>query len=372
MSLQRHAGAVRLFAQAMRFANWLQGLPGRITPAPFRLVQIGSAYWHSRALYVAASLDIATQLGDDSLSAAELAARVGADADGLARLLRLLAALGVFAESAPRVFRNNRLSRHLAGDHPQSVRSMVLLHNSPDFSRPWYDQLEAGIRSGTPPFRLSHGSDLFDYLDRHAEFDRLFAAAMDSVEALTGDSFASDFAWERFSRVIDVGGSRGSKAMAILRRHPTLQALVFDRPPVIAEARAYWAQHGGAGSERLHFAAGDLFAGIPPARDAADLYLLAAVLHGFADADCVRALEVLRRAIGSSGARAALLELVLPETGADPASAAFDLQMLVGSSGRERTLGEWKNLIEQAGLRLEEVVALRSLGSLLVLRTATP
>jgi hypothetical protein len=44
------------------------------------------------------------------------------------------------------------------------------------------------------------------------------------------------------------------------------------------------------------------------------------------------------------------------------------MQMFVGSRGRERTLTEWKAIIQAGGLALEEVVRLRSLGSILVLR----
>ena len=57
-------------------------------------------------------------------------------------------------------------------------------------------------------------------------------------------------------------------------------------------------------------------------------------------------MRLLRGAMGDSGARAAVLETVMPETGADVASTSSDMQML------------------------EEVVGLRSLGSILVLRSA--
>ena len=69
---------------------------------------------------------------------------------------------------------------------------------------------------GEVPFHLSHGRELYSYMDDHAEFDSLFARAMDSVEVLMGDSFAADFDWGRFDRIIDVGGSKGSKSLAIL------------------------------------------------------------------------------------------------------------------------------------------------------------
>jgi hypothetical protein len=369
MSLQKNAGAVRRFAKAMKFGAWLQALPNKLTPPPFRLMQIGSAFWQSRALYVAVRLDIATQLGDAELPTAELAGRVAASADAVARLMRLLAAMGIFAEVAPKTYRNNKLSQYLRKDHRQNVRAMILMHNAEAMSRPWFEQLERGVRSGTPPFSLSHGEELFDFLDRHAGDDKLFSEAMDCVEALVGDSFARDVDWGRFTRLIDVGGSRGSKSLAILKRHPPLRALVVDRPQVVAEARAYWAAQPAEGSERLSFQAGDLFGNdLPTATGERDIYLLSAVLHAFDDDMARHALRNLAAAIGQTGARIALMELVLPETGADLAGASFDMQMFMGTRGRERTLSEWSMLIHSAGLRLEEVVGLQQFGSVLVLR----
>ncbi len=368
MSLQKNRGAVSRFARALKFSAWLQALPGRMTPPPFRLIQIGSAFWQSRALFVAARLDIATVLGGKSMSADQLAQTLAADADALARLLRMLASAGVFEETAPRTFRNNDVSSHLRTDNPRNVRAMVLLHNDPVMSRPWLEQLESGVRSGESPFRLCHGAELFGYLDQHPDFDRRFSDAMDSVEALVGDSFATDFDWARFERVIDLGGSRGSKALAILQRHNGLQALVVDRPQVVAEAEQYRAAHPSPGSGRLRFQAGDLLEAIPVPAGPRDVYLLSAVLHALDDDTAVRVVDNLARAIGDSGACAALLELVLPETGADSAATGFDMQMFVGSRGRERTLKEWEALIRRGGMRLEEVVGLRSLARILVIR----
>lgn len=368
MNYQRHAGAVRRFARAMRFAARLRRGVDRLTPPPFRLMQIGSAFWQSRALYVATRLDIATVLGDGELGVAEIADRVAAHPDATGRLLRMLGAMDIFEEVAPRVFRNNRLSAWLRSDNPKNVRAMILMHNAEAMSRPWYETLERGVREGRPPFCLTHGKELFAYLDGHPEFDALFSQAMDSVEALAGDSFVTDFDWGRFARIIDVGGSRGSKSLAILRRHAHMIALVLDRSQVVAEAERYWAEHETDGLERLRFQAGDLLESIPPARDARDVYLLSAVLHGFDDAACVTVLRNLAAACAGSGARIALLEMVLPEMRADLAGAAFDMQMFMGTRGRERTLAEWRVLFGRSGLALEQVVGLRSLGSILVLR----
>lgn len=367
MSFQLNAGAVRRFAKAMKFGAWLQAIPNKLTPPPFRLMQIGSAFWQSRALYVAARLDIATMLGDEELDANIIATRVVATGDATGRLLRLLAAIGVFEEKAPHVFRNNKISAFLRSDNPKNVRAMILMHNAEAMSRPWYEHLEQGIREGVPPFRLSHGEDLFDYLDHHVDLDSLFSEAMDSVEALTGDSFATDFDWGRFERIIDVGGSRGAKSLAILKRHPKLTALVVDRPQVIAEAEHYRSTQAASGIERLRFQAGDALTTIPSAQSEKDIYLLSAVLHGFDNETCITILRNVANACGQTGARIALLEMVLPEVGADVAAASFDMQMFMGSRGRERTLSEWTALFDHAGMALDEVVGLQSFGTILVL-----
>jgi hypothetical protein len=370
VAFQKNAGAVKRFGRLMKFANWLQNLPNKMTPPPFRLMQISTSFWQSRVLNVAARLDIATVLGDEQRSADEIAKLVSAQPDATFRLLRMLAAMGIFDEVSSRVFRNNKLSSPLRSNAPDSIRSMILMHNSREMSRPWFEQLEKGVREGEVPFKLEHGQELFDYMDSHPEFDAMFSGAMDSVETLIGDSFAKDFDWARFDRIIDVGGSRGSKAAAILTHYPGLRALVTDRAQVIEEAKAWWAEQGGAELlQRMDFEAGDLIESVPPANNDRDIYLLSAILHGYDDQTSQHVLSNLANAAGSTGARIALMELVLPEQGADLSAASFDMQMFMGTRGRERTLAEWKKLSERSGLVLEEVVDLQSFGKIIVLQT---
>ncbi len=371
MSLQKNRFSVWLYTRMLRFAAWLQNLPNAVTPPAFRVLQIGSAYWQSRALYVAARLDIATILGDDRLSVETLAQRSGADAQSLYRLLRMLVAMGIFCEDSGRQFRNTALSACLREDRPNSMRAMVLMHNADAMSRPWYSALEAGVRQGTVPFEQVNGSEFYRYLDEHAELEALFSRAMDSVERLVGESYVTDFDWGRFTRVIDVGGSKGEKSTSILRHYPRLEALVVDRAHVIEVARASRAaQSGDVLARRLQFEVGDIFGTLPASRGAGDVYLLSAVLHGFDDTQCVQALQRLAAVMGKTGATLAILEMVMAEHQADYLSASFDMQMFVQTRGRERTLVQWLALFERSGLVLREVVGLRNPGKMLVVQVA--
>ncbi len=369
MTLQKNSSKVRRFAKLMKFAAWLQNIPNKLTPAPFRLIQIGSAFWQSCALQVAVRLDIASVLGDQPLSVEIIATKVFAQPDAVYRLLRMLTALGVFEEVSPRVFQNNTLSAYLREGNPKNVKAMILMHNSDEMSRPWFQQLEQGVCDGEVPFQLTHGREFYDYLDEHEEFDALFSRAMDSVDALTGDSFVTDFDWGRFDRVIDVGGSKGSKSLAILKRHTQLTALVFDRNQVVQSAANYWTDKESPDLlSRLSYQAGNLLESVPAAKNAKDIYLLSAVLHGMDDENCIKVLLNVASASAGTGALIALMELVVPESKADFSTAAFDLQMFMATRGRERTLPEWQNVFDQAGWLLEEEISLQSIGKILVLR----
>jgi hypothetical protein len=44
------------------------------------------------------------------------------------------------------------------------------------------------------------------------------------------------------------------------------------------------------------------------------------------------------------------------------------MQMFMATRGRERTLTEWKSLFDRSGLMLEELVSLKSIGKIMVLK----
>jgi len=371
VTLQKHRFRTWLFNQLMAFASWLAALPNMLTPPPFRLIQIGSAFWQSRALYVAATLGLADELGDTSRSTSELAHDLSLHEDHLYRLMRMLASIGIFTEHEARHFSNSRLSVYLRRDHPKSVRAMILMHNSPDMSHPWYFSLEAAIRSGQTPFVLSHGTDLFGYMDAHPDFDEAFSRAMDAVEGLIGDGYLEDFDWDRFERLIDVGGSQGSKALAILKRHPQLEALVFDRPQVVSGAREHWQSKGeDEVLQRMEFIGGDMLDSIPTAESNRDIYLFAAIFHGMDNEQAVQVLRNLHEAIGNSGACAVIADTVVEECGIDPTIASFDMQMLVNTRGRERTEVEWRGLLGEVGFAVAEIVKVSSFARFIVIRLA--
>jgi len=358
--------AVTLFQKAFKLVGWIQNLPNKVTPPPIRLMQIGSLFWQSRVLYVAVKLDIATHLRDQALPVSELATLTDCHADSLYRLLRMLISMGIFTETKPGVIANNQMSVFLDDAHPQSARAMILMHNSVEMSKPWIEELENAIHSGEIPFKLAHGEDLFNYMDSHTEFGNLFSKAMDTTEAIIGDAFLNDFNWGNYERIIDVGGSKGSKSISILKKFPNLKAVVFDRSQVIEKARQHWqGKVDESVLARIEFVSGDARESVPAANSDKDAYLLCALLHGLADDDSVKVLQNIKQASQPHKADVILIDAVLAEMKESLMLTSFDMQMFMGTEGRERTANEWGRICERSGYQPGQAIDSRSLWKVL-------
>jgi hypothetical protein len=369
MKLLKNKLKIKRYQKVMRFANWLQQLPNKVTPAPFRLIQIGSAYWQSRVLYVATRLELADEIGDSEKSIATLSETLNLYEDHLYRLMRMLASMGVFVETSHRVFKNSKLSEYLRKSNPKNVRSMILMHQSPEMVTPWMETLEESIRDGGIPFKKANGKDLFEYMNENQSFDSLFSEAMDTVENLTGSQFLSDFNWAKFNRVIDVGGSTGSKSLAILKNNPGLRATVFDRKQIIQNAREKWQNvYDDSVLARIEYVGGDVFDAIPEAESNNDIYLFIAVFHSFNDNECIKILENLKIAMGDKSPYVVIIDTVASDINTSEMIASMDMQMLIGTEGRERTLPEWKYLFDKCDFSIKYILDTRTFAKYIVIR----
>jgi len=163
---------------------------------------------------------------------------------------------------------------------------------------------------------------------------------------------AYDFSGVR--TIMDVGGGNGSLVLAVLGRYPELQGRIADLPYIEAQARGGIEAAGAAG--RCAFSPCDFFREIPKG---ADLVVMKSVLHDWTDEECVRILKNCRAAI-EPGGRLLIIEAPVPEDLGPEIILMMDLNMLVMTGGRERTVKEYEALFQAAGFRLSRVVLTKS------------
>jgi 3-hydroxy-5-methyl-1-naphthoate 3-O-methyltransferase len=106
-------------------------------------------------------------------------------------------------------------------------------------------------------------------------FAERMTAAMDSRGAFLGPALAEVVSDVPVSALLDVGGSSGVYACAVLDRHPGTRATVLERPPVDAAARTLLRSRGYG--DRIEVVTGDIFRdALPPDHD---VHLYSHVLH---------------------------------------------------------------------------------------------
>jgi acetylserotonin N-methyltransferase len=154
------------------------------------------------------------------------------------------------------------------------------------------------------------------------------------------------FDLSRFRRLADLGGATGHLAIAACERYPHLHAVVFDLPQVVETALAQVSK--SAAASRIDVIAGDFFHDEFPD---ADLCAMSRILHDWSEDKIQPLLAKIYRRLPPGGG-ILLAEKLLHEDKTGPTSAHLQsLNMLVCTQGKERTLGEYRRLLEEAGFR---------------------
>ncbi len=310
-----------------------------------QLTQFINGFWVTQAVHVAARLGIADQLVAGPLSAEELASRTGAHAPSLCRLLRALASLGIFRADDAGQIHLTPLAELLRSDHPTSLRPMALMRG--DFQYKAWGELTGCVQTGQSGFEHLFQQPMFDWLAANPEAGVLFDAAMQSIHGRESTQLVDAYDFSACETIIDIGGGNGSFLTSILKRNPAAKGVLFDLPAVISRARS--ADHVKEFADRLVLQEGSFFEQVPSGGDA---YLMRHIIHDWNDEQSFLILSNIRRAMRET-AVLLIAEFVIPEGNEPFVGKWFDLAMLVGPGGLERTEKEYKSLLERAGFRLE-------------------
>ena len=318
-----------------------------------QIFDIFYAFYESRALVVAVELQLADVLSDGPLHVDDVAKRTNTHAPSLFRLMRALESVGVFSQVYPRVFANSPASDRLRKNVPGSLWPIVRLQS---IGEGWYEAwggLLDTIRTGRSAFDRVNGCDVWEFLQRNPDKWANFNDAMRSLSVVMTPAVTASYEWSRFPVIADIGGGIGTQLVDILDASPSCRGILYDQPEVVASAIPH---------DRVQRIGGDFFQSVPTG---ADLYLLRFIIHNWAEQEAVVILEHIRHAM-KPGSRVAIIEQVIPETPEFTSGKWQDLIMLIGLQGRERTAAEYRELLNAAGLELDDIVTTASPLSVLI------
>jgi SAM-dependent methyltransferase len=222
-------------------------------------------------MVAAAEARIFDYLGEQQISAAEIAQKAGLDARATRLVLDGLVGLGILAKEDD-LYRNTPTSlRHLRVDTERSYAVRLWISGT----RQW-EQLPEILRTGKLP---EVGGEVEAWRRNDTE-NHAFIRTMYDIGWLAAQSVAEAVDLSAVSHVVDLGGGPAQYTIAMLERSPTLRATVVDLPLTLMVARDSLKRRGLA--DRVTLAASDLFdveENIPVAPESAELVLMSHMVH---------------------------------------------------------------------------------------------
>ena len=307
-------------------------------------------YAQTQLLRAAARLRLADLLADGPQDLAELATHAPVDPGILRRLLNGLAAIGVVATDEHGYYTLTSVGDGLREDAPDSLATFAMLSGE-EYFRSWLG-LDLNPQDTRTPFERDFGVPVFNWLAQHPETGDRFNRRMATRILAYAPAVATACDLSDAQRIVDIGGGHGVLLATFLQRWPDARGVLFDLPGAAAAGEERLAAAGLL--DRVEVVGGDFFReeALPAG---GDVYLLSQILH---DWDDDRSMEILRnlRQTMDATARLLIIEVLMPERIDGPHPAVdLDLLMLVLTGGRERTVRQYRQLLEGAGFSLDRV-----------------
>jgi SAM-dependent methyltransferase len=284
----------------------------------------------------------------------DLAEMTGTHPRALYRFLRMLVVLNLLVERRDGRFALTAMGQFLRPEHPESIHDRLIYIDEISYSA--VKSTLHSLQTGKPAFDAAFGESFFSHLSHNPRQGAAFNRLMAKDVSRRADRIASAYDFKRAKSIVDIGGGTGTLLKAILSKSSGATGTIFDTPDVVAQARLDAVEDGCA--DRMEFIGGDLFRDDLPS--GADIYLMSNIIHDWDDAQSKIILQKCRKAVGDHGVLLMFEEIVPGKVSSAPQTIANDYTMLLLTGGRQRTRGEFRDLLAATGFKLASVSLLES------------
>ncbi|WP_439627395.1 class I SAM-dependent methyltransferase [Gemmata sp.] len=313
-------------------------------PDPAPVLDLLMAFRRSKVMFAGVTLGVFDALEAGPKTAAALATELKADGDALGRLLDACVGLHLLTRSGEGYANTPTATAYLTSASPRRLTGY--LRFTDEILWKLWGNLADAVRDGTHGWKRTFGWDgpIFGQIFHTPDLRREFTMGMHGMGVISSPQVVAAFDLSRFRTLVDLGGATGHLAVAACRRYTALRATVFDLPEVTPIAT----ELVGASdvSARVGVVSGDFFVDELPA---SDLYSLGRILHDWSEDKILLLLQKVYDRLPAGGALLVAEKLINDDrTGPDMAQMQ-DLNMLLVTEGKERTLGEYAALLRRVG-----------------------
>jgi len=308
------------------------------------ITQILYGYYGTQCLYTISQLGIAEHLQAGPKSITELAELTQTHPHKLYRMMRFMAAAGIFEQQDNKVFSLNSESKWLLSTTEGNFKDLIHLHGKYFYQSA--SQFLQSSQSDLSPFELEFGELAGTFLQNNHEVGQIYNQAMQANSKRLAKEIIAGYDFSAYQKIVDVGGGLGSLLVSILLKHTALQGINYDRPILQKKAEHYFEQQGL--SKRCQYISGSFYDQVPKG---GDLYLLKAIMHGKNDENALKILMQCKQAMQPKG-KLLIIDRIISQGEHYLDGCLNDMNMLNVTTGHDRTLDEFTTLLNQAGFSL--------------------
>ncbi|HEU0207378.1 MAG TPA: methyltransferase [Candidatus Udaeobacter sp.] len=246
-------------------------------PSPDAILQTAFGFWNSKVLLTAVTFDLFTALGERRLKSVDIGKALHLHPRGVVDFLDALVAMNFLERDGigtdAKYFNTPATALYLDRQSPRYIGGILEMLNARLFK--YWNDLPEALRTGQPQNETKHGGQgIFEELYGDPAKLEQFLGGMTGLSRINFEALADKFDFSRHHTLCDVGGATGLLCIEVAKKHPQIQCISFDLPPVESVAKKHIAAAGLTG--RIRTATGNFFQDPLPK---ADVITMGMILH---------------------------------------------------------------------------------------------
>ena len=298
--------------------------------------ELANSFRASRILLTGFELKIFTVLNKHMMTSEEISSKINADPRATDRLLNALCAIGVIKKVKEKFYNTDIAAKYLVEGKPEFIGGLYHTNHLWDT---WSYLTDSVIKGSSYKGEQNK--------KEKTEWVEAFIAAMHYRGISQGKILAMMVDLINVNKILDIGGGSAAFSMELVKKKPSINAVVLDLPHVIPLSKKYVSN--AELTDKFQFIEGNYLKA--DFGDSYDLILLSAVIHINSYEQNKLLIQKCADALNKSG-MIIINDFVMNEDRVHPAHGAlFSINMLVGTaSGDTYTENEIRKWFEAAGI----------------------
>ena len=278
------------------------------SPTPDAILQTAFGFWNSKVLLTAVTFDLFSKLGQHRLTGPQIGKELGLHPRGVADFLDALLAMKFLEREGEgpdaKYFNTSATALYLDRQSPRYIGGILEMLNARLFK--FWDGLPEALRTGQPQNETKQGEkSIFGELYADPAKLEQFLNAMAGLSRINFEALAEKFDFSCYRTLCDVGGATGLLCIEVAKKHPRIQCITFDLPPVKHLARKHISAAGL--TDRIRIESGDFFQDSLPK---ADMITMGMILHDWNLENKMKLIRAAYEALPPGGALLAVEALI--------------------------------------------------------------